>query len=221
MWQIVKAELAYSRSRLAVWSALVLFFALYPELFELAGLRPGVADTTAARLARSGLAPFLGFIVIFQLLLVNELLELERREKRLRLLTMLPLTSKAVALARLARILAIPAITLLLGGLLWLVLPAPGSSLWAVSGISVWAAVLLQVLALLHDLGGGKYKLVAALVLGGASASLFFTFPEVISTGLAAFGAMLAAPLGTMLGLVLVAGLVLVGLELFNQRLAA
>lgn len=217
MWQVVKAELTYSRSRLVVWGALLLFFGFYPQLLELAGLRPGLADTTATRLLRSGLAPFLGFLIIFQLLLANEVLELERREKRLRMLALLPISRNALALARLARILAIPCMAFALGGVLWLALPTPGS-FWAVSGLSVWAAVMLLILALLHDLGS-NYKLLAALVVGGGGASLFLTFPEAVLSGLVALSGMLESPLGTAAGLIVVAGLVLVGLRLFMWRL--
>ncbi|CAN5497780.1 hypothetical protein BH24DEI1_BH24DEI1_04830 [soil metagenome] len=52
------------------------------------------------------------------------------------MLAALPLPRKTVALARLLRVLVVPLITLMLGAVLWILLPEPGSSLWAIFGMS-------------------------------------------------------------------------------------
>ncbi|MDQ3397593.1 MAG: hypothetical protein M3511_07450 [Deinococcota bacterium] len=218
MWQIVRTEIAYYGNRLLVWTGLVLLFALYPWLFELFGLQGGGASPSLARTAQSSLAAFFGFLLFFQVFLVNEFLDIELREGRLRMLATLPLPRRTVALARLLRVLVVPFITLTLGVVAWTLLPEPGSSLWAIFGMSGIAGVLVLTLALLHDIGGPKLKTLSTLVTGVFGALLFLVFPGAVMATLAFVGAAVETPAGTLISLLIAGALVLVNLELFSKR---
>lgn len=134
------------------------------------------------------------------------------------MLAALPLPRKAVALARLLRVLVVPLVTLMLGAVVWILLPEPGSSLWAVFGMSGVASVLVLTLALLHDLGGPKLKTLSTLVTGVFGALLFLAFPGAVIATLSFIGTLVETPYGTLLSLLIAGALVLVNLELLERR---
>lgn len=206
MLRIASAECQYS------WPLLLLFFFL--SLFL--GLIYTRTPTMIIYL-------YLPLFVFFSAL---RLLHVEGKEKHLRLFSALPFTRTQLALARLSRVLIVPAAALTVGVALLLVgviSPAnPLTSLaapWPLIAILFVSIASFFLLTLLYDIGGMTFLNIVGAVLVGVVLILVATFSHLPPGGLASFVHLIThTPLGALLALALCVLLAAVDITVFSKR---
>lgn len=215
MFRIASAEVRYSAKSLLAWFAVLLTMTLWP-LYE----NPSV-DSFPTVLAVMAIAlPFVAVIGNFRLLSV------EHNEKHLRIFRTLPITRTQLAVARLLRALALPALALGVSLALLsvgLVTAGPGflaslTGAWVLLTLFFIGAAGSLLSTLLYDIGGMTFAQLSGVVLVVLVFLLNASIPAFREGVLAPLTQLAQAPLGTLFALALCILLALFDTVVFSRR---
>lgn len=217
MFHIASAEARYSAKSLLAWFTVLLTMTLWP-LYE----NPSVDSFPTILAFMAIYLPFVAVIGNFRLLSV------ERNEKHLRLFRTLPVTRTQLALARLLRALALPALALVVSlALLGVGLITEGPAFLAsLAGAWVLLTLLFTSVAvsilstLLYDIGGMTFAQLSGVVLVVLTFALNASSPAFRAAVLDPVAQLAQTPPGVLLALALCILLGFCDTAVFSRRQA-